>query len=133
MVKKKYKTDKENRLKILDEILQSRRGYTLSEIMDKLEVSSRDTVRKILGYENGNIEGIRHGVDWPDYLLEKYDPDKIDIIEELVDTSSGEKRFRYLKDDFSLFNDELALHVIDKILPQSLRQKYPSKFFIVID
>jgi len=117
MVKKKYKTDKENRLKVLDEILQSRRGYTLSEIMDKLEVSSKDTVRKLFGYENGKIEGIRHGIDWPDYLLEKYDPDKIDIIEELVDTSSGEKRFRYLKDDFSLFNDELALHVIDKILP----------------
>tara|TARA_B100000795_G_C22775010_1_gene429618 strand:+ start:540 stop:1670 length:1131 start_codon:yes stop_codon:yes gene_type:complete len=117
MVKKKYKTDKESRLKVLDEILQSRRGYTISEIMDKLEVSSKDTVRKLLGYENGKIEGIRHGVDWPDYLLEKYDPDKIDIIEEIADTSSGEKRFRYLKNDFSLFNDELALHVIDKILP----------------
>ncbi len=117
MVKKKYKTDKESKLKLLDEILQSRRGYTISEIMDKLEVSSRDTIRKLFGYENGKIEGIRHGIDWPEYLLEKYNPEKINIIEEIIDFNTGKKRFRYLKEDFSLFNDELAIHVIDKILP----------------
>ena len=117
MVKRKYKTDKENKLKLLDEILQSRRGYTISEIMDKLEVSSRDTIRKLFGYENGKIEGIRHGIDWPEYLLEKYNPEEINIIEEIIDSNTGKKRFRYLKEDFSLFNDELAIHVIDKILP----------------
>ena len=117
MVKKKYKTDKESKLKLLDEILQSRRGYTFSEIMDKLDVSSRDTVRKLFGYENGKIEGIRHGIDWPEYLLEKYNPEEINIIDEIVDSNTGEKRFRYSKEDFSLFNDELAIHVIDKILP----------------
>ena len=52
--------------------------------MDKLEVSSRDTVRKLLGYENGNIEGIRHGIDWPDYLLEKYGPAFVTPIAESV-------------------------------------------------
>ena len=117
MVKKKYKTDKESKLKLLDELLQSRRGYTISEIMDKLEVSSRDTIRKLFGYENGKIEGIRHGIDWPEYLLEKYNPEEINIIEEIIDSNTGKKRFRYLKEDFSLFNDELAIHVIDKILP----------------
>ena len=117
MVKKKYKTDKESKLKLLDELLQSRRGYTISEIMDKLEVSSRDTIRKLFGYENGKIEGIRHGIDWPEYLLEKYNPEEINIIEEITDSNTGKKRFRYSKEDFSLFNDELAIHVIDKILP----------------
>ena len=117
MVKKKYKTDKESKLKLLDGLLQSRRGYTISEIMDKLEVSSRDTIRKLFGYENGNIEGIRHGIDWPEYLLEKYNPEEINIIEEITDSNTGKKRFRYSKEDFSLFNDELAIHVIDKILP----------------
>ena len=117
MVKKKYKTDKQNRLKILDELLQSRIGYSINQLMDKIGVSSRDTVRKLLGYKNGKIEGIRHGIDWPEYLLNKYDPENINIIEELIDERTGEKRYRYLKDDFSLFNDELAIHVIDKILP----------------
>ena len=73
--------------------------------------------RKLFGYENGKIEGIRHGIDWPEYLLEKYNPEKINIIEEIIDSNTGKKRFRYLKEDFSLFNDELAIHVIDKILP----------------
>jgi predicted DNA-binding transcriptional regulator YafY len=117
MVKKKYKTDKESKLKLLDELLQSRRGYSISEIMDKLDVSSRDTIRKLFGYENGKIEGIRHGIDWPEYLLEKYSPEEINIIEEITDSNTGKKRFRYSKEDFSLFNDELAIHVIDKILP----------------
>ena len=103
------------KLKKLDELLQSSHGYTMKELKEALGVSSNDTVRKMLGYKNGKVSGIRQGVDWPVYLREKYNPDEINIIDEIE--VAGKKRYLYSKDDFSLFNEELTSHVIENLLP----------------
>ena len=111
------------KLKRLDDLLQSRSGYTINELQEELGGVAKDTVRKMLGYKNGKIKGIRHGVDWPSYLLEQYENylfDENDITDEcMIEEFSvqGKKKFRYLKDDFSIFNDELHSSVIENLLP----------------
>ena len=88
-MKKFVKKDRLNKLKLIDDLLQSKIGYTMKEMMEKLEVSSKDTIRTKLGYKNGLKLGIRHGEYWTEYLLEKYDPEKINIITEEKESIVG--------------------------------------------
>ena len=140
-MKKFVKKDRLNKLKLIDDLLQSKVGYTMKEMMEKLEVSSKDTIRTMLGYKNGLKLGIRHGEYWPEYLLEKYDPEKINIITEEKESISGKIRYKYSKEDFSLFKDELEHHVIESLLPilehlnqmEGLNDLYIDQLFDIYD
>ena len=111
------KKDREEKFRIIDNLLQLNRGYTIREMMDELNVTSTTTIKSLLGFKNGTNKGIRNGERWPDYLLEKYDPDKLDILKEVKNSTTGEIRYSYSKSDFSLFKDELEHHVIESLLP----------------
>lgn len=131
MEKKEYNRQKQSRLKKLDECLQSSVGYTLEDLREKLcneytgAKCAIDTIRKLMGYENGETEGIRHGKYWPKYLIEKYNIHlkNESIIEKFEDIGTNlkpgtrRKKFRYAERDFSLFNNELTQYIIDSTKP----------------
>tara|TARA_B110000003_G_C16628652_1_gene525805 strand:+ start:1096 stop:2274 length:1179 start_codon:yes stop_codon:yes gene_type:complete len=118
---RKYKKDKMDRLIELDRLLQNRRGYTFKELKNKLDLGedSNDPIRKMFGYENGLVEGIRHGKDWPEYLEKKYKYHYQNgtIIEKFKVSYDNKFRFRYAEKDFSLFSNELTQYVVDSIIP----------------
>ena len=135
------KIDRENKFRIIDSLLQSNKGYTIKEMMEELDVTSPTTIKSILGFKNGSIKGIRNGERWPEYLLEKYDPDTTDILNEERNSITGQIRYSYSKRDFSLFKDELEHHVIESLLPilehlnqmEGLNDLYIDQLFDIYD
>ena len=108
------KLDTTERLRILNNILQESQGHTMHELADKIGVSSITTIKNFFGSKDGSSDGIRHGKFWPNSMLDKFDPDKEEVI---IEERYGRKiKYRFIE-GFTLFDDDLPNNIIESILP----------------
>ena len=108
------KLDTTERLRILNNILQETQGYTMHELAERIGVNSITTIKNFFGSKDGSSDGIRHGQFWPDSMLDKFNPDKDEII---IEERYGRKiKYRFIE-GFTLFDDDLPNNIIESILP----------------
>jgi predicted DNA-binding transcriptional regulator YafY len=84
------------------------------ELAERIGVNSITTIKNFFGSKDGSSDGIRHGQFWPNSMLDKFDPDKDEII---IEERYGRKlKYRFIE-GFTLFDDDLPNNVIESILP----------------
>ena len=139
MVKKDYL----NRLRLLDDALQSPSGISMQELLRRLNVSSKSTIRNYIGYKKQSDvdledrRGIIWGEYWPIRLIEKYNPSRSpegfnDVIIKV------NNRYKYAYNDFSLFNNEFTDRSVNSILSfinycykiSGLHENFLSNYFV---
>jgi len=108
------KLDTTERLRTLNTLMQESQGHTMYQLAEKIGVSSITTIKNFFGSKNGDSDGIRHGKFWTDSMVDKFDPDKDEVI---IEERHGRKiKYRFI-DGFTLFDDDLPNNVIESILP----------------